>query len=73
MHWMVPNPLFQHWMIGGGGGGALDACATPTMKCPKKYRNATIKNHLKYLSDLWCVLIAVSPILGLLKNRMPTS
>ena len=68
MHWIVPKPLFQHWMVGG----VLDACATDTMKCPRKYRNPTIKNHLKYLSDLLCALISVSPILGLLKSYMPT-
>lgn len=44
---MVPNPLFQHWMVGGGGW----VCASAAAICPKKYKATKSKNHLKYLSD----------------------
>ena len=33
-HWIVPNPLFQHWITGGGTVG--DCCASATPMCRVK-------------------------------------
>ena len=54
---MVPIPLLVHWMVGGGGA----VCATATAICPKKYKATKSKNHLKYTSDFWCLVMLFSP------------
>ena len=40
-HWMVPNPLFQHWMVGG-----VVELANANPICNKKYKAVHIKKIL---------------------------
>jgi hypothetical protein len=50
MHWIVPIPLVQHCIMGGGGGAD---CATALTICPKKYKAAANSATFTQMSDLY--------------------